>query len=250
PVTCSAPVMLPPPSTTVKVTGNPATGAPFPSFSVTLGRGDAAVPLIPNPGERPAEMVPSWVPVARNSMGLPVRPGDVAVTALAPTLPRTHEPTVAIPFSSLSASAPVRVPLPSVTWKVTGTPATGVPWKPVIQTAGGVGTGPFTGAVWFFSELRPIVVGMRRSPLAVNVIGLPARPAALAVTVLAPVAGPRVQEPTVAMPSAPLSTDAPATVPPPDATAKVTDTPATTLPPASVTLTAGGNGTGSPTSPG
>jgi hypothetical protein len=68
----------------------------------------------------------------------------------------------------------------------------------------------------------------------------------VAVRTFAPVTGPSVHEPTVAMPEAfvtavPLVTD-----PPPDATAKVTDTPDVGLPLASFTITDGGIGTALP----
>jgi hypothetical protein len=67
------------------------------------------------------------------------------------------------------------------------------------------------------------------APVAVNVAGLPEEivaPLAVAVSVFAPAVGPRVQEPTVAMPWAFVVAVAPVTLPPPDATAKVTVTPA------------------------
>ena len=82
-------------------------------------------------------------------------------------------------------------------------------------------------------------------PEALKLTGLPARPPALAVTVLLPVpaVGPRVQLVAVAMPEALVVTVAgPAgtTVPPPAVTSNVTATPAIGLLPVSVTLTDGG----------
>ena len=82
--------------------------------------------------------------------------------------------------------------------------------------------------------------------VAVKVIGEPVSPADVAVMVLAPVADPRVHEPTVAMPLESDVAVSPVPEPPPDATAKVTDRPATGLPPASVTRTAGAVATAVP----
>ncbi len=85
-------------------------------------------------------------------------------------------------------------------------------------------------------------------PVAVNRTGLPVRPVAVAVSVFAPAVVPRVQEVTAAMPLAFVSTAVVGlTVPPPVATAKVTDWPATGLPLASRTITDGGVATAVPT---
>ena len=68
-------------------------------------------------------------------------------------------------------------------------------------------------------------------PVAVNVTGLPVRPAELAVRVFVPSVGPRVHDVAAAMPSSPVATGLVGlTLPPPDATAKVTLTPCTGLP--------------------
>ena len=82
-------------------------------------------------------------------------------------------------------------------------------------------------------------------PVAVKVTE-PPTPAAVAVSVLAPAAGPRVQRPMVATPEASVVGVVPVTEPPPEATAKVTMTPETGLPPASVTLTDGAVATAAP----
>ena len=88
----------------------------------------------------------------------------------------------------------------------------------------------------------------RGTPVAVNVTGFPVIPLspAVAVRVLGPGVSPRVQLPTVAMPSAPVLGVAPVTLPPPLATANVTTTPGHGLPSARVTRTAGGMSTGEP----
>src|SRR5450759_2190945 len=67
------------------------------------------------------------------------------------------------------------------------------------------------------------------APVAVNVTGLPASPALVAVRVLAPTAGPNVQLPTVAIPLAFVVALKAVAEPPPEATAKVTLTPLTGL---------------------
>jgi hypothetical protein len=76
--------------------------------------------------------------------------------------------------------------------------------------------------------------------VAVKVTGDPVRPDAVAVRVFGPAVAPRVHVGEVAMPSAPVVTVAgEPRVPPPVATANVTETPATGALPAPVTRTAG-----------
>src|SRR5262245_57802784 len=84
---------------------------------------------------------------------------------------------------------------------------------------------------------------------AVNVTGLPLTPSAPTVAwrALAPAEPPRVQLPTVAIPSGPVVATAPVSPPPPPVTANVTEAPATGVPPASRTITAGATGTAVPT---
>jgi hypothetical protein len=89
-------------------------------------------------------------------------------------------------------------------------------------------------------------------PVAVKVAGLPVMPVpvAVAVRLLAPATGPRVQDVTAATPFTSVAIGVVGfTVPPPLATAKVTPTPATGFPSVSVTLTAGGTATGAPADP-
>jgi len=80
----------------------------------------------------------------------------------------------------------------------------------------------------------------------VNVTGLPARPEAVAVSVLVPAVALKVQEVAAAMPSAPVVVVGGVTVPLPGATVKFTVTPGTGLPPASFTITEGGGVTAVP----
>ena len=84
-------------------------------------------------------------------------------------------------------------------------------------------------------------------PVAVNVTGDPVRPADVAVSEFAPAVVPSVQLVTVAMPLASVVTaDVGTTVPPPVATANVTDTPDFGFPFASVTSTLGSVATAEP----
>src|SRR5207302_3235315 len=83
-------------------------------------------------------------------------------------------------------------------------------------------------------------LGAPAVPVAVNVIGLPFTPGAVAVRVFWPAAVPSVQLPTAAMPLALVVWLAPVMLPLPKPTANVTDTPGTGLPSASFTITAGG----------
>src|SRR5690348_4610347 len=77
--------------------------------------------------------------------------------------------------------------------------------------------------------------------------GLPFTPGAVAVMVFAPAAVPSVHDVTAAIPFAPVVTGVVgATVPPPEATAKVTATPLTGLPFTSFTITDGAVATALP----
>jgi hypothetical protein len=80
----------------------------------------------------------------------------------------------------------------------------------------------------------------------VNVTGLPDKVPLVAVREFGPGVLPNVQLPTVAMPLAFVVALPPDTLPPPDATAKLTLTPFTGLPPASFTITLGGVATADP----
>src|SRR5439155_914737 len=84
-------------------------------------------------------------------------------------------------------------------------------------------------------------------PVAVKVTGLPVSVPDVAVRVFGPAVGPRVHDVTAAIPFAFVGTGVVGlTVPPPEATAKVTLTPATGLPFASRTVTAGATSTAVP----
>src|SRR5439155_17726403 len=92
-----------------------------------------------------------------------------------------------------------------------------------------------------------ICVAAPAVPVAVNVTGLPVSVPEVAVSVFGPAVVPSVHEVTAAIPFAPVVTGVVGvTVPPPDATAKVTATPSTGFPFASCTITDGPTATALP----
>src|SRR5207247_8829223 len=95
-------------------------------------------------------------PVAVNVTGLPVRPGEVAVSVFAPAPgPSVHDVTAAMPLPLVvTAVVGSTVPSPDATANVTATPATGLlNWSSTV-TDGGVATAVPTVAVW---PLTPLV---------------------------------------------------------------------------------------------
>src|SRR3989441_5561121 len=97
------------------------------------------------------------------------------------------------------------------------------------------------------STLFPYTTLFRSVPVAVNGTGLPVSPLDVAVSVFGRAVGPRVHDVTVAMPLVPVVTAVVGTtVPPPEATAKVTATPLTGLAFASCTITEGSTATAVP----
>jgi hypothetical protein len=104
--------------------------------------------------------------------------------------------------------------------------------------------GPISPSFWAVAEEPPATTpGV---PVAEKVSGEPVSPVLVAVSVLPPGIGPRVQLPIVAIPLALVVWVAPVTLPPPEATAKVTVIPATGLLRASRTRTLGAIGTADP----
>jgi len=159
------------------------------------------------------------------------RPLADAVSVFAPSpVPSFQEPTVAMPLASVVALAPVSEPPPEPIENVTATPETGLPYVSVTSTDGAVPTVVFTVAVWPSPPAIVIEPATPATPVAVKVIGLPARLPEVAVSVLAPAVWPSVQLPTVAMPLAFVVGLRPVAEPPPEATAKVTAMPETGLP--------------------
>src|SRR6266498_6163150 len=88
------------------------------------------------------------IPVALKVTGLPESVPAVAPRELPPgSGPSTQLPTDAIPFRSVTASAPVMVPPPPVTANVTVTPFTGTLSASMTLTDGGTATAPLSGAL-------------------------------------------------------------------------------------------------------
>src|SRR2546425_6298166 len=105
---------------------------------------------------------------------------------------------------------------------------------------GGVATVVPTVADWASPSLRTSCAGTSGCPVAVNVKGLPLRPAAVAIIVFLPATTPSFQLPTAASPFTLVEGVPPVSDPPPESTANVTVTPATPLPNLSVTRAVGG----------
>src|SRR5205807_2646100 len=149
----------------------------------------------------------------------------------------------AMPLELVLEVSGLTEPPPSTTDQLTVTPATGLLSASATRTDKGTGSvwptvsvwpcppliairvAPPTCPTWLSPENFARVAAGPAVPVAVNVTGLPVRPAALAVRVLAPAVVPRVQVPTVAMPLEFVVCSAPVTLPPPDAGANVTLTP-------------------------
>src|SRR5712691_9483931 len=205
------------------------------------------VPGAADTSDWPALGAPA-APVAVKVTGLPLSPGEVAVSVLAPAaVPRVQLPTVAMPLAPVVWVAPVMLPLPAAAANVTETPDTGFPFASRTTTDGAVATAVFTVAVWPLPALTAMLPALPAVPVAVKVTGLPVSPDAVAVRVFTPALVPSVQDVTAASPPAVVVTGAVGfTVPPPVATANVTATPETGFPLASVTITDGATGTAVP----
>ena len=108
---------------------------------------------------------------------------------------------------------------------MTEAPETGLPCASVTSTDGAVATFVFTVADWPSPALIVIEPAVPATPVAVKVIGLPASPPDVAVSVFVPAVVPSFHEPTVAMPLALVVACVPVAEPPPEATAKVTAMP-------------------------
>jgi hypothetical protein len=103
------------------------------------------------------------VPVAVNVTGLPLipLPAAVAVSVFDPAAVESVQlPTMAIPPASVVWLAPVTVPFPGATAKVTATPATGLPLTSRTITEGGERTVVPTVADCGFMLLLPIAAAV------------------------------------------------------------------------------------------
>src|SRR5207245_2790641 len=187
------------------------------------------------------------VPVAVKVTGLPASAPELAVSVLLPAVVLSVQlPTVATPLVLVVWLPPVIVPFPGAAANVTATPVTGFPFASLTITDGGALTAVPTVAASFVGLIAAIVAAAPAVPCAVNVTGLPAKDAEVAVNVFDPAVAPRVQLPTVAIPFASEICAAPVTLPLAGPAANVTDTPEIGLPNVSVTTTDGGTGTAVP----
>jgi hypothetical protein len=185
------------------------------------------------------------IPVAVNVAGVNA-PAEADNVFAPEVVPSVQVPAVAIPLALVVAVAPVMPPPPLATANVTVVPETGLLFTSVTFTDGAVVTAAPTIAVCPLPATILIAPAEPAVPVALNVTGDPVNDPDVAVSVFAPAADPSVHDPTVAIPDAFVVAFAPVTLPPPVATAKVTDTPATPLPLASVTLTDGTIATADP----
>jgi hypothetical protein len=166
----------------------------------------------------------------------------VCVTAI---VPLTVAVTVFVP-ATVELSVPVIWPLVFVvpTGCVSVLPVVGLAASVTVAPLTGLPAASFTVTVMVETlepELAVIVPGAAATsdrlalgapavPVAVNVTGLPPSPLEVAVSVLVPAVVPSVQDVTAAMPLPLVVTGVVGvTVPPPEATANVTETPATGL---------------------
>src|SRR5207302_3145926 len=188
-----------------RTTVTPLTGLPNSSFAVTvivpaLAPLDAVtVPGSAATSDRAALGAPA-VPVAVNVIGLPFTPAVAVSVSWPATVPSVQPPTAAMPLALVVWLAPVMLPLPGVTAKVTATPGTGLPLASLTITEGGTATAVFTVAVCLSPSLTAMLPALPAVPVARNVTGLPVSPDAAAVSLFPPAVVLRVQLPTVAMP--------------------------------------------------
>lgn len=166
-------------------------------------------------------------PVALKVTGLPARPATVAVTLLGPaTVPSVQLVSVAKPVAFVLTVVGVIEPPPPGHRECHRDAWHAVACR--VQTLGAADTTLPAMALCVITELAGIVVGAPATAVAVNVIGLPVRPVAPAVSALAPATAPSVQLVMVATPEAFVATTAGLAgdvVPPPVVTVNVTFTP-------------------------
>src|SRR5512145_2263239 len=96
-----------------------------------------------------------------------VRPARKAIASWVPAAPRVHT-TLANPLTSVSAAAALSEPPPTVTRKLTDTPALGFPKASVTRTRIGSGSGTPAAAVWLLPLEITSVAGGAATAVAVN----------------------------------------------------------------------------------
>jgi hypothetical protein len=182
------------------------------------------------------------VPVAVKLMGLPTSVPDVAVTVLVPAVEPSVRVLNACPLESEETCEAESNPPPAVTANATLTPETAVPFASVTLTTNGAAKGCPAVPLWLF-PLSAVMVfagpAPVATPVAVKVMGLPAKAPPDAVTVLAPTVDPSTR--TVdARPRELVTPCVVCKVPPPAMIVNVTAVPETGFPEGSVTLTVKG----------
>ena len=134
----------PPPEAGAQVTVTFPTGLLLASVTSTLCGVASVLPTCPvrlSPENFASVAGAPATPVAVNVRGLPVSPGDVAVSVYGPAvLPRVQLPTAAMPVASVVWFAPETVPPLVPGAKVTATPATGLLLASRTITDGGMAT--------------------------------------------------------------------------------------------------------------
>ena len=174
-------------------------------------------------------------------------PPTDAVAVCVPTAGPSVCLELAIPFTSVRDVAGFIDPPAGPTAQWTGTPWTGSPTAFLTATESAVASAVPTTPDCPFPALSTMLVAVVTIPVALNVIGLPARPGAVASSVFSPARVASVQLPTRATPEesvvALLGVRLPSSAP---VRANVTGAPGTGLPYWSATRTAGGVLTGWP----
>jgi hypothetical protein len=187
--------------------------------------------------------------VALNVTGLPTKPEDVAVMVyvpdLLPSVRKVESCPLAfvVPFVTLNV-CPVAPGGVVARANVTAVPETGLPAESVTVTIKGLARAALIPPDCPLPEVRLIVLAGAAVAVAVNVTGLPTRPAEVAVTVYVPVLLPRVRTevscPLVFVIPFVVLRVCPVAPPGVDVTANVTDAPLTGFPVESVTVTTKG----------
>jgi len=183
-------------------------------------------------------------------IGLPVRPVELAVTTVVPEAAPNVRVVDAWPDELVATCIVDKVPPPDAMANVTCTPDTGVPLPFNTVTTNGLESACPIVPDWLFPLVITILVGwlLVVAVEAVKLIGLPERPAELAVTIVAPEVAPNVRV-VNAWPDELVAICVVDKVPTPDAMVNVTCTPATGFPLTSVTATTNGAPSGCPTVP-
>src|SRR5436309_6857536 len=235
--------MLPPPVPWAKVTSTLGTGFPNAWRTITAGGTATAVPTVaawPSPTLIAMDAAAAAVTLTLAVAVTAVTPLSVALIVFVSAL---VELSVAVawplaPVRLVGWASALFVPLAA---RVTVTPLTGLPNSSFAVTVIVAALAPVDAviAAGVAATSDRAALGAPAVPLAVNVIGLPFTPGAVAVSVFSPAPVPSVQLPTVAMPPASVVWLAPVMLPLPGVTAKVTATPGTGLPLASFTSTEG-----------